>query len=238
MKIALIGYGKMGKTIEKIAMERGHSISYKIDILNRHELGELSPENTDVAIEFSRPEAAFENVTAAIRGNVPVIVGTTGWLKDLEKAKRLCRKQGSAMMYASNYSVGVNLFFALNRVLAKMMQSQPQYNVLMEEIHHTEKLDAPSGTAITLANDILKLLSHKENWVLGEKYDADEIPIVAKRFDKVPGTHTIVYDSPIDTIEIKHTAHTREGFALGAVMSAEWIVGKKGVFGMKDMLGF
>jgi 4-hydroxy-tetrahydrodipicolinate reductase len=238
MKIALIGYGKMGKTIEKIAIERGHSISYKIDIMNRHELGELSPENTDVAIEFSRPEAAFENVVAAIRGNVPVIVGTTGWLADLEKAKRLCRKQGSAMMYASNYSVGVNLFFALNRALAKMMQSQPQYNVLMEEIHHTEKLDAPSGTAITLANDILKLLSHKENWVLGEKYDADEIPIVAKRFDKVPGTHTIVYDSPIDTIEIKHTAHTREGFALGAVMSAEWIVGKKGVFSIKDMLGF
>jgi 4-hydroxy-tetrahydrodipicolinate reductase len=238
MKIALIGYGKMGKTIEKIATERGHSISYKIDLLNRHELGELSPENTDVAIEFSRPEAAFENVMAAIRGNVPVIVGTTGWLTDLEKAKRLCRKQGSAMMYASNYSVGVNLFFALNRALAKMMESQPQYNVLMEEIHHTEKLDAPSGTAITLANDILKHLAHKENWVLGETATPNEIPIVAKRFDKVPGTHTIVYDSPIDTIEIKHTAHTREGFALGAVMSAEWIVGKKGVFSIKDMLGF
>jgi 4-hydroxy-tetrahydrodipicolinate reductase len=238
MKIALIGYGKMGKTIEKIATERGHTISYKIDVQNRHDLTALSPENTDVAIEFSRPEAAYENVTAAIRANVPVVIGTTGWLDDLEKAKRLCRKQGSAMMYASNYSVGVNLFFALNRTLAKMMESQTQYKVGMEEIHHTEKLDAPSGTAISLANDIIKILSHKDTWALGENATPNEIPIVAKRFDKVPGTHTIVYDSPIDTIEIKHTAHTREGFALGAIMAAEWIKGKKGVFTMKDMLGF
>jgi 4-hydroxy-tetrahydrodipicolinate reductase len=229
MKIALLGYGKMGKTIEKIALERGHTIVIKADIGSEYDITDA-----DVAIDFSVPEAAFGNITKCIDNGVPVISGTTGWLKDFDKAVALCNKKQGSFIYASNFSLGVNIFFELNKNLAKMMAALDQYKVRMEETHHTQKLDAPSGTAITLANGIIAETSYKK-WTL-DTPKADEIGIVAKRIENVPGTHEIVYESKVDTIEIKHTAHSREGFALGAVIAAEWIIGKKGVFSMKDVL--
>ncbi len=231
MNIALFGYGKMGKMIEKIAQERGHSIVAKIDI----DTPEIDFSTVDVAIDFSMPDAAFKNITDCFENGVPVISGTTGWLDDYDKAADLCQEKKGGFIYASNFSLGVNIFFELNSYLGGMMKNLERYQVSIEEIHHTQKLDAPSGTAITLAEGIIKNTDYKK-WKLDEA-SKDEIPITAKRIDKVPGTHTVVYESRVDDIEIKHTAHNREGFALGAVIAAEWIKGKTGVFSMKDVLG-
>ena len=231
MKIALLGYGKMGKVIERIALERGHEIVLKKDQNNTFE-GLL---NADVAIDFSVPDSAVDNITECLNTGTPVISGTTGWLADYPKMVQLCEEKNGSFIYASNFSLGVNVFFELNEYLAKMMSNLKQYNVSMEEIHHTQKLDAPSGTAITLAEGVIKHTDYA-NWTL-ETPISNEIHIEAKRIENVPGTHSIFYDSEVDQIEIKHTAHSREGFALGAVVAAEWLVGKKGIFNMKDVLG-
>lgn len=230
MKIALLGYGRMGKEIEKIALSRGHEIVIKKDV---NDVIDITL--ADVAIDFSVPSSAYNNITDCINNNVPVISGTTGWLDKYNDAVVLCKEKNSAFIYASNFSLGVNIFFELNKQLAKMMSSLEDYNISMEEIHHTKKLDAPSGTAITLAEGIIEN-SSKNNWELDEKTSEENIPIVAKRIPEVPGTHTVWYDSEVDSIEIKHTAHSRKGFALGAVVAAEWIIGKQGVFSMKDVL--
>jgi len=230
MKIALLGYGRMGKEIEKIAISRGHEIVIKKDV---HDTIDMNL--ADVAIDFSVPSAAFDNISNCIKNKVPVISGTTGWLDKYQEVSLLCEKEKGAFIYASNFSLGVNIFFELNKQLAKMMHSLEDYTISLEEIHHTKKLDAPSGTAITLAEGIIEN-SSKKNWELGESASEENIPIIAKRISEVPGTHTVWYDSEVDTLEIKHTAHSRKGFALGAVVAAEWIVGKTGVFSMKDVL--
>jgi len=231
MKIALLGYGKMGKVIERIALERGHKIVLKKD----HDSSFEGLENADVAIDFSVPDSAVENISECFNKDIPVISGTTGWLADYPKIVELCNAKNGSFIYGSNFSLGVNVFFELNEYLAKMMANLKQYKVSMEEIHHTQKLDAPSGTAITLAEGVIKHTEYA-NWAL-ETPISNEIHIEAKRIEDVPGTHSIFYDSEVDQIEIKHTAHSREGFALGAVVAAEWLVGKKGVFTMKDVLG-
>ncbi len=232
MKIALFGYGKMGKTIERLAIERGHEIVAKID----KETTEGTIENAEVAIDFSIPSEAFNNINKCFSLYIPIVSGTTGWLDKFEEAKMNCFKNNGAFIYASNYSLGVNLFFELNEQLAKMMSRFKEYDVQMEEIHHTQKLDAPSGTAISLAEGIMANTS-KDKWTLDVTKDNNEIPIVAKRLDKVPGTHSVVYDSVVDEIEIKHTAKNRDGFALGAIIAAEWLQHKRGVYTMKDVLG-
>lgn len=230
MKIALLGYGRMGQEIEKIATSRGH------EIVIRKDAGDsIDITKADVAIDFSIPTSAFENISNCLENNVPVISGTTGWLEKYTEAVNLCKEKKGAFIYASNFSVGVNIFFELNKQLAKMMSNLEDYNISMEEIHHTKKLDAPSGTAITLAEGIIENTS-KENWKLGTEISEINIPIEAKRIPDVPGTHTVWYSSEVDKIEIKHTAHNRKGFALGAVIAAEWIIGKIGVFTMKDVL--
>jgi len=236
MNILILGYGKMGKTIEQIALKRGHQIPYKIDINNQETLQQINKEEIDVAIEFSAPESAFNNIKTCLEKGIPVVSGTTGWLNKKIEIENLAKEKKGSFFYASNYSVGVNLFFHLNKILAKIMNNYPSYEVNMEEIHHTEKKDAPSGTAITLAEGILNSLERKDRWVNREEEESTELPILSKRIDKVPGTHTISYISPVDTIEIKHTAHSREGFAEGAVVAAEWLKGKTGIFGMDDML--
>jgi 4-hydroxy-tetrahydrodipicolinate reductase len=231
MKIALLGYGRMGKEIEKIAISRGHEIVIRKDVDDKIDIT-----LADVAIDFSVPTSAFNNITNCLNNNVPVISGTTGWLDKYDDARALCKEKNGAFIYASNYSLGVNIFFELNKQLAKMMKAVEGYNISMEEIHHTEKLDAPSGTAITLAKGIIENTS-KSNWKLGdEEISEDTIAIVAKRIPEVPGTHTVWYNSEVDTIEIKHTADSRKGFALGAVVAAEWISDKTGIFSMKDVL--
>ncbi|MEB3004374.1 4-hydroxy-tetrahydrodipicolinate reductase [Capnocytophaga sp. G2] len=229
MKIALLGYGKMGKTIERIALERGHEIVLKIDAPQDYDITQA-----EVAIEFSTPQSAFANISKALIAGVPTVAGTTGWLDKYSEAEALCKAHNTAFLYASNFSIGVNIFFELNKTLAQLMHNHPEYSVSIEEIHHTQKLDAPSGTAITLAEEIMTC-SDKTGWELGEATEG-KIPITAKRIDNVPGTHIITYKSAVDTLEIKHTAHSREGFALGAVLAAEWIIGKKGVFSMKEVL--
>lgn len=231
MNIALLGYGKMGKTIEQIAINRGHKIVLTVDKDDEN----YDITKADVAIDFSIPAVAFNNISNCLNNGVPVISGTTGWLEHYDKAVALCEEKKGAFIYASNYSLGVNIFFELNKTLAKMMSTLKQYNVSMEEIHHTQKLDAPSGTAISLANDIIAHNSNFEKWQLDESGEKT-IPIVAKRIADVPGTHTIKYESEVDTISIEHIAHNRQGFALGAVVAAEWIVGKSGVFSMNDVL--
>nr|WP_299069560.1 4-hydroxy-tetrahydrodipicolinate reductase [uncultured Allomuricauda sp.] len=230
MNIGLFGYGKMGKMIEQIAQDRGHTIVAKIDV----GATDIPYKTIDVAIDFSTPEAAFKNITDCFENGVPVISGTTGWLSNYDKAIEICKEKKGAFIYASNFSLGVNIFFELNSHLAKMMSNLNQYKVSMEEIHHTQKLDAPSGTAITLAEGIIENSTY-QNWQLNEA-GKKEIPITSKREGMVSGTHTIAYQSAVDDIEIKHTAHNREGFALGAVIAAEWIHGKTGVFSMKDVL--
>lgn len=236
MNVALIGYGKMGKTIEKIATERGHNIILKISSSN---LDELTPENlkkADAVIEMTQPEAALKNVLMCLESGVPVTSGTTGWNTHIPDARIAALNNNTAFLYASNYSVGVNIFFEVNCLLAKLMNSQLDYDVKMTEIHHTQKKDSPSGTAITLASQIMEQLPRKTKW--SEEETGDNIlHITALREEGVPGTHTITYSSAIDDIEIKHTAHNRNGFALGAVLAAEFIAGKKGVFTMKDVLG-
>lgn len=236
MRILLLGYGKMGKAIEQIALNRQHTVPFKIDLHNREELKKINRSNVDVAIEFSSPESAYENVKFCIENNIPVVCGTTGWLDKKNEIEQLCQQKGGAFFYASNYSVGVNLFFHFNKILAKIMKGYPQYSVTMEEIHHTEKKDAPSGTAITLAEGILENFPTKRKWINEPSTKVDELPIISKRIEKVPGTHTILYKSEVDTIELTHTAHTRHGFAEGAVIAAEWVADKQGVFGMDDML--
>lgn len=231
MKIALLGYGKMGKVIEKIALERGHEIVLRKGSSDNFD-GLL---NADIAIEFSVPTSAVSHISECLNQNIPVISGTTGWLENYNEMVDLCQAKKGSFIYASNFSLGVNIFFELNKYLAKMMKNLKDYNVTMEEIHHTQKLDAPSGTAISLANGIIENTDYV-NWTL-ENPTANQIYIDAKRIENIPGTHAIFYDSKVDQIEIKHTAHSREGFALGSVIAAEWLIGKKGVFTMKDVLG-
>lgn len=243
MKIALLGYGKMGKEIEQQALARKHEIVLIVDENNAasYTLEELS--KADVAIEFSTPASAYGNILKCFEANVPIVVGTTGWLDKLNEVKKICTEKKQSLFYASNYSIGVNIFFEINRKLAAIMNTQSQYEVRMEEIHHTQKLDAPSGTAISLANDLIENVERKNKWICetaGHPLSAnpDEVLITALREELVPGTHTVTYDSEVDRIEIKHTAHSRIGFASGAVIAAEWIVGKKGIFGMQDILKF
>lgn len=237
MKIALIGYGKMGKAIEEIALQKGHDIVLKIDIQNSHDLTESNLKKADVAIEFTGPHSAFENVKKCIEWGVPVVSGSTGWLEQWNIIQTLCEEKNSTLIYSSNYSIGVNLFFELNKKLAKLMEPYESYDVAMNEIHHTEKKDAPSGTAISLAEQILGQIGRKKNWVNGTTAEPNELLIRSERIDPAPGTHTVTYSSPIDTIEITHTAHTRKGFASGAVLAAEFASQKKGIFTMKDVLG-
>ncbi|UWY28505.1 4-hydroxy-tetrahydrodipicolinate reductase [Flavobacterium sp. TR2] len=230
MKIALLGYGKMGKVIERIALERGHEIVLKKDEFNTYD----GLSTADVAIDFSVPSAAVNNISASFNANVPVVSGTTGWLEHYDEMIALCNEKKGGFISSSNFSLGVNIFFGLNEYLAKIMNQFDSYKVSMEEIHHIHKLDAPSGTAISLAQGVIENSSYSE-WTL-EDAKNNQIHIEAKRIGEVPGTHTVTYDSPIDSIEIKHTAHNREGFALGAVIAAEWLAGKQGVFSMKDVL--
>lgn len=232
MKIALLGYGRMGQTIERLALGRGHEIVLKVD----ENTTTYDIKEADIAIDFSVPSVAFDNITNCFKNGVPVVSGTTGWLDEYDEALEICDQNNGAFIYASNFSLGVNVFFELNEYLAKMMANLTDYKVSMEEIHHTKKLDAPSGTAITLAEGVIKNTDYK-NWALDVTNSPDELPIVAKRIPDVPGTHEVKYESNIDTIDIKHTAHSREGFALGAVVAAEWLHGKKGVFSMRDVLG-
>jgi 4-hydroxy-tetrahydrodipicolinate reductase len=236
MRIALIGYGKMGKVIESIALSKHHQIVLKIDIGNPQDFTKANLQKADVAIEFTRPDAAVENIKKCLEFGVPVVIGTTGWLQELDNIQKICQKKDGAMLWASNFSIGVNIFFEMNRYLAQMMNHAPQYEVTTEEIHHTHKLDAPSGTSITIAQDLIAILDKKQSWVNHSSKNPNELEIISKRIDPAPGTHTINYHSNVDSIEIKHTAHSREGFAAGAVAAAEWLVGKKGCFQMRDML--
>lgn len=237
MRIALIGYGKMGKAIEEIALQKGHEIVLKISSANTNELTIANLQEADVCIEFTTPDAAFENIKKCLTAGVPTISGSTAWLDKLEEAKSICLQYDTAFLYASNFSIGVNLFFQISEYVASIMQSYPAYKVSMEEIHHTAKKDAPSGTAVTLAEGIMRHMPARQKWV-NEKSDAEnELSIVSKRIDPAPGTHSIFYNSEIDSIEIKHTAHSRTGFAYGAVLAAEFMQHKKGLFTMKDVLG-
>lgn len=237
MKIALIGYGKMGKAIEEIAVQKGHEVVLKIDLSNLDEFTKENISKADVAIEFTSPHTAYENVEKCIEFGVPVVCGSTGWLEKLNVIEDLCINNNGAFLYASNFSIGVNLFFELNTYLAKLMSNYTQYNSSITEIHHTQKKDAPSGTAITLAEQILANNSNKKSWINQATDDKNELEIISERIDPAPGTHTIKYSSAIDDIEITHTAHNRTGFASGAVLAAEFIANKKGIFTMKDVLG-
>ncbi len=238
MKIALIGYGKMGKTIEQIALQRGHQIVSIIDINNTADFDSEAFRSADVAIEFTTPATALNNYMRCFAANVPVVSGTTGWLDHLDEVKAKCEQEGKTFFYASNFSVGVNIFFALNRYLAKIMNNFPAYDVRMTEVHHIHKLDAPSGTAITLAEGILEQIDRKERWTLETAEQPTDLPIHAIREGEVPGIHEIVYESEADTISIKHDAKSRAGFALGAVIAAEFTAGKKGFLGMNDLFHF
>lgn len=239
MEIALIGYGKMGKAIEAIALERGHRIVLKINKENINAFSESNLQLADVAIEFTEPQTALEHVNKCLKAGVPVISGTTGWNHQLAQAKEKCLSQNGAFLHASNFSIGVNLFFEINKQLAALMNDWPSYQVAITETHHTEKKDAPSGTAITLAEQVLSNCKRVKHWQSvnnGEETTEGILPIISERIDSVPGTHEVVYNSEIDEISIKHTAHNRKGFALGAVLAAEFIKGKKGVFTMSDVL--
>ena len=238
MKIALIGYGKMGKTIEQIARQRGHQIVSIIDINNTADFDSEAFRSADVAIEFTTPATALGNYMRCFEANVPVVSGTTGWLSHLDEVKAKCEQEGKTFFYASNFSVGVNIFFALNRYLAKIMNGFPAYDVRMTEVHHIHKLDAPSGTAITLAEGILENVERKERWTLETAEQPTDLPIHAIREGEVPGIHEIIYESEADTISIKHDAKSRAGFALGAVIAAEFTAGKKGFLGMHDLFHF
>jgi len=236
MKIALIGYGKMGHAIEEIAVSRGHEIVLRVSTKNLEDNTVSNIQKADVAIEFSRPEIAFNNLTQCLDAGVPVVCGTTGWLNRFEEIKKYCAEKKGALLYASNFSIGVNIFFELNKRLAQLMSAQQEYEVSMEEIHHTQKKDAPSGTAISLAEQILDILPVKKKWVNQVPTDPSELGILSRRIDPAPGTHKVMYHSEVDDIEIIHTAHSRKGFALGAVLAAEFLKGKSGVFSMADVL--
>ncbi len=237
MNIILVGYGKMGKAIEEIAVAKGHTIVLKVDLDNAHELNDENAAKADVAIEFTSPHSAFDNVMKCLELGIPVVCGSTGWLDTFEAARQLCEQKNGTLVYASNYSIGVNLFFEINTQLAKLMSKHPDYDVSMEEIHHTQKKDAPSGTAITLAEQVMGAISKKKQWVNTPSTKEEELSIISERIDPAPGTHKIKYSSPIDDIEIIHTAHNRKGFAGGAVLAAEYAVKHKGVLGMKEVLG-
>jgi 4-hydroxy-tetrahydrodipicolinate reductase len=236
IRIALIGYGKMGKAIEEIALQRNHTIVLKIDEFNTADLTKENLSKADVAIEFTGPHSAFENVKKAIDWQTPVVCGSTGWTERLDEMKKFCKEKNGSFIYASNFSIGVNIFFELNKKLASLLSRHTDYKVSLEEIHHIQKKDAPSGTAITLAEQIMEQLPYKEKWVNNETGDPAELAVTSKRIDQAAGTHSIKYSSPIDDIEIIHTAHNRVGFAAGAVLAAEFIKDKKGIFTMKDVL--
>lgn len=236
MKIALIGYGKMGKAIEEIAVQRNHTIVLKIDINNIDSFTKENLQQADVAIEFTSPHSAVENISKCLDAGIPVVSGSTGWLEQWPIIKSKCENLNGALLYASNFSVGVNIFFELNKKLAQLMNNQPDYEVSMTEIHHTQKKDAPSGTAITLAEQIMENIPAKKKWINDIAKYPNELSIISKRIDPAPGTHTIKYFSAIDEIEIIHTAHSRTGFATGAVLAAEFVAGKKGIYTMKDVL--
>lgn len=237
MKIALIGYGKMGKTIERIAVTRGHKIVARVDPFNGEDFTSPGLATADIAIEFSRPETAFNNYLECFKLNLPVVSGTTGWLDKLGEVKAMCEK-GQTFFYASNFSIGVNILFVINEQLAKIMNKYPQYEVDITEVHHTHKLDAPSGTAITLAEGIFENLSRKSKWELDKQSSADAIAIKAIREGEVPGIHTVKYESEVDEITIHHSAKSRDGLALGAIIAAEFTQNKKGFLSMKDLLKF
>ena len=236
MNIAIIGYGKMGKEIEKVALERGHEVSLKISSENKHDFNFDNLKKVDVAIEFTNPELAVNNINVCLDSNTPIVVGTTGWYNQFDEVRSNVAKNDGSLLYATNCSIGVNLFFKLNKSLAKMMNNHSDYEVKLEETHHTQKLDAPSGTAITLAEGIIDNNEAKDLWVKGDAHAHNQLSVVSHRIENVPGTHQITYTSEIDDIEIKHTAHNRKGFAMGAVIAAEYIKDKKGIFTMEDVL--
>ena len=238
MKIALIGYGKMGKAIEGIAVSRGHEIVLKIDEYNLADFNKKNIHSANVAIEFTGPHSAYDNVRKTLEFDVPLVCGSTGWLEKLDEIRKLCSEREGSFIYASNFSVGVNIFFEINKKLAALMAYQKDYEVQVTEIHHTQKKDAPSGTAITIAEHILENLKRKKRWVNKISDNTEELEIISERIDPAPGIHKVKYSSAVDDIEIIHTAHGRQGFALGAVLAAEFIVNKKGIFSMKEVLGF
>jgi 4-hydroxy-tetrahydrodipicolinate reductase len=245
MKIALIGYGKMGQIIERFAIERGHEIVLKIGRTNLDELTVANLRKADVAIDFSLPDAAIKNIHTCFDANIPLVVGTTGWYGQLQEIKDECVSRNNSLLYGSNFSIGVNLFFHINEVLAKIMNNYPAYEVQVEEIHHTQKLDSPSGTAMTIAEGIIEKLDRKTEWVneldgapTDEILKQDQVLIASQRIENIPGTHTVVYSSEVDEIEIKHTAHNRAGFALGAVVAAEWLQHKQGFYNIADIFNF
>ena len=245
MKLALLGYGKMGQIIERFALERGHEVVLKINVDNKEELTTANLSKADVAIDFSSPDAALANIYACFEANVPVVVGTTGWYGQLQEVKNDCISGNNTLLYGSNFSIGVNLFFHINEVMAKIMNNYPQYDVQVEEIHHTQKLDSPSGTAMTIAEGIIDHMDSKSEWVNEvEGAELDKVPtnsqvlINSLRIGEVPGTHTVVYSSEVDDIELKHTAHSRAGFALGAVVAAEWLQNKQGFYSIADIFNF
>ncbi len=237
LKIALIGYGKMGKAIEEIALQNGHTIGLKISSGNISELTTKNLQACDVAIEFTNPHSAVKNIYTCIDAGIPVICGSTGWLEHLEEVKQYCNTNNGSFLYASNFSIGVNIFFEINKKLASLMAVRNEYDVSIEEIHHTQKKDAPSGTAISIAEGIINELPRKQSWKNEPSVNKAELTIISKRIDPAPGTHSVKYSSEVDDIEIIHTAHNRKGFAGGAVLAAEFIVGKKGIFTMKEVLG-
>jgi 4-hydroxy-tetrahydrodipicolinate reductase len=238
MKIALIGYGKMGHAIEEIASKKGHEVVLRITHKNLHDLSKENIKKADVAIEFTNPDSAVSNILFCLENNIPVISGTTGWLSKIKIVEEKCKEVNGSFLYASNFSIGVNIFFELNKKLATLMKPHPGYEIQMEEVHHTQKKDAPSGTAITLANQIIDVSAQKNKWVNRETENKNELQIISKRVQEVAGIHSIKYLSDVDSIEIIHTAHSRRGFAEGAVLAAEFIIDKKGIFSMKDVLNF
>jgi len=245
MKLALLGYGKMGQIIERFALERGHEVVLKINVDNLEELTTANLSKADVAIDFSAPNAALSNIYACFDANLPVVVGTTGWYDQLQEVKNECLRSNNTLLYGSNFSIGVNLFFHVNKVLAKLMNDFPAYEVQVEEIHHTQKLDAPSGTAMTIAEGIIDNIERKKEWVnevtetsFEGTLKNDQLLIASQRIGDVPGTHTVVYSSEVDEIELKHTAHSRAGFALGAVVAAEWLENKQGFYNITDIFNF
>jgi 4-hydroxy-tetrahydrodipicolinate reductase len=238
MKLALIGYGKMGKAIEEVALSKGHEVVLRVSIDNLEDNTIDRISEADVAIEFTGPDSAYDNIIRCLDAGRPVVCGSTGWLNRFEEVERYCLQKAGAFLYASNFSVGVNIFFEVNKRLAALMAPHPEYEVRITETHHTEKRDAPSGTAITLAEQVLEKIQRKKGWVNHISDNLDELEVVSRRIDPAPGTHTVEYSSAIDTIGITHTAHNRRGFAMGAVLAAEYIAGKKGIWRMSDVLGF
>lgn len=245
MKIALLGYGKMGQIIERFALERGHEIVLKVGIENLEDFTLDNLKKADVAIDFSTPDSAVENIEKCFEVNVPVVVGTTGWYGELQKVKNRCEESNNTLLYGSNFSIGVNIFFHLNKVLAKLMNNYPAYDVLVEEIHHTQKLDSPSGTAMTIAEGIIENVERKDEWInelegtaIDEVVKNEQLLVKSYRIENISGTHSVLYSSEVDDIEIKHTAHSRAGFALGAVVAAEWLHDKKGFYNITDIFNF